>query len=262
MYACIHIRAHIQAVKEAEEKPELLKRHKLQDIGEKYLGQLVEAREFDQAASLCPRWLLVLLVREHNVNMDARYVYKNPVYTNAVCAYAQGCLYHVASTLLYCARCEHSSRVMVKHALKTKLVTCILCRLLKESASLWVKWIEVFSKIHQQHVIVPYIPFRNPQLKPETYNSLLLHFLVRICSSARLIFRFYYVLERICGLFYGRFFSDYCVRVSRLIASPSSRCVCCCLRVHLHSHTHTCIHTCNTYTKIFTHTHIHTYMHE
>jgi hypothetical protein len=55
MYACIHIRAHIQAVKEAEEKPELLKRHKLQDIGEKYLGQLVEAREFDQAASLCPR---------------------------------------------------------------------------------------------------------------------------------------------------------------------------------------------------------------
>ena len=93
-----------QAVEEAEQHIDQLKRHRLQDIGERYLGQLTEAREFEHAASLCPR-------------------------------------------------------------------------LLKENAALWVKWIDVFSKIGQQKVIVPYVPFRNPQLKNETYSSLLLHFL-------------------------------------------------------------------------------------
>ena len=39
-----------QAVEEAELNPGHLRRHKLQDIGEKYLGQLTEAREFAQVA--------------------------------------------------------------------------------------------------------------------------------------------------------------------------------------------------------------------
>lgn len=37
-----------QAVEEAELNPGSLRRHKLQDIGEKYLGQLTEAHEFDK----------------------------------------------------------------------------------------------------------------------------------------------------------------------------------------------------------------------
>ena len=37
-----------QAVEEAEMHPGQLRRHKLHDIGEKYLGQLTEAREFDK----------------------------------------------------------------------------------------------------------------------------------------------------------------------------------------------------------------------
>ena len=46
-----------QAMEEAELNPGQVRRHKLQDIGEKYLGQLTEAREFERAASLCPRIL-------------------------------------------------------------------------------------------------------------------------------------------------------------------------------------------------------------
>lgn len=97
-------RMYAQAVAEAEEKADQVQRHRLQDIGEKYLGQLTEAREFETAAALCPR-------------------------------------------------------------------------LLKQQAGLWEKWVAVFCKIAQHAVIAPYIPVRNPQLSPDTYTQMLLHFL-------------------------------------------------------------------------------------
>ena len=50
-------RQFAEALEEAELNPGQLRRHKLQDIGEKYLGQLTEERQFDKAAALCPRIL-------------------------------------------------------------------------------------------------------------------------------------------------------------------------------------------------------------
>ena len=69
-------------------------------------------------------------------------------------------------------------------------------KLLKQDTVLWERWVHVFNMHEELAIIAPFIPVKEPQLRPTVYEMVLSNFLDGTEASAPDHEQFFYLLEK------------------------------------------------------------------